>query len=289
MSPNSAATPIRLAIAGCTGRTGKTVVRLAAADPAFQIVAAIAHAEDPQLGQDAGRVAGLDPLGVTVQAECTAACDVLIGFTTPAGCQQWANWCASSGVALVSGTTGLQDTHHAALREGARRVPVLWAPNMSVGVNVLLGLVADAAARLGADWDVEISETHHRHKVDAPSGTAKALLKAVCAARSQDPERVAVFGRECQCGPRQPGQIGVHAVRLGEIIGEHEITFASAAEALTLRHRAFSRDTFAAGALRAARWIVGRRPGLYSMHAVLGMTSPEAHHIEARQGGRNTR
>jgi 4-hydroxy-tetrahydrodipicolinate reductase len=260
--------PIRLAIAGCTGRTGATVVRRAAAEPAFALTAALAHPDDPYLGQDAGGGAGMGTLGLPITSECAVHCDVLVEFTTPTGCQQWASWCAAQGVALVSGTTGLQQPEHAALRQAALAVPVVWSPNMSVGVNLLLALVAEVAGRLGEDWDVEITETHHRHKVDAPSGTAKALLESICAARGADPAQAAVFGRAGSCAPR-PGQIGVHARRMGEIVGEHEVTFASAAEALTLQHRAFSRDTFAAGALRAARWAVGQRPGLYTMGDVL--------------------
>ena len=263
-------TPIRLAIVGSTGRMGTAVVRLAATDETFQIVAALAHPDEPRLGQDVGRIAGLDPRGVTVQTECTAKCDVMIEFTTPASCQQWAEWCAAAGVALVSGTTGLQPTQRAALEAAARRVPVVWAPNMSVGVNLLLGLVGEVAACLGVDWDVEIVETHHRHKLDAPSGTAKALLEALCEARGVHAKDVAVYGRGSESGARRPGQIGLHALRMGELVGEHEVLFTSAAESLALRHRAFSRDTFAAGALRAARWLVGRSSGLYTMRDVLG-------------------
>jgi 4-hydroxy-tetrahydrodipicolinate reductase len=261
--------PIRLAVAGCTGRTGSAVVRLASANPAFRIVAGLAHTSDARIGQDVGAVAALPATGVIIATECAVPCDVLVEFTTPAACKQWAAWCAEHGVALVSGTTGLQNAEHAALQQAAQRVPVVSAPNMSVGVNVLLGLVAEVAARLGEDWDAEITEAHHRHKVDAPSGTAKALLEAICRSRGTDPAQVAVYGRAGQCGPRRPGEIGVHALRTGEIVGEHEVTFGSAAESLTLQHRAFSRDTFAAGALRAAQWIMGRPPGLYTMREVL--------------------
>jgi 4-hydroxy-tetrahydrodipicolinate reductase len=261
--------PIRLGIAGCTGRMGAAIVRQAVQDPTFQVVAALAHVDDPRLGQDAGVVVGGPALDVLVQAQCGVAPDVLVEFTLPAACLQWARWCAEHGVALVSGTTGLQDDDHAALRDAARRVPVVWAANMSVGVNLLLRLVREAAAHLGDEWDVEIVETHHRHKLDAPSGTAKALVEAVCAARGQESARVAVFGRGPERGARRPGEIGVHAVRMGENVGEHAITFASVAESLTLHHRAFSRGTFALGALRAARWVVGRTAGLYGMHDVL--------------------
>jgi 4-hydroxy-tetrahydrodipicolinate reductase len=261
--------PVRLAIAGCTGRTGATVLRLAACDPAFQVVAAVTVAGDPQLGQDAGAAAGVKPLGLTICDTISAACDVLVEFTTAAGAARWARWCGAAGVPLVSGTTGLGEEATSALQEAARRVPVLWSANMSVGVNLLLGLVAQVAERLGQAWDVEITETHHRHKVDAPSGTAKALLAEIARVRGQSAEQIASYGRSGQCGPRPAGQVGVHALRMGEVVGEHEIAFASANETLTFSHRASSRDAFAAGALTAARWIIGRPAGYYTMRDVL--------------------
>ena len=261
--------PIRLAIAGGTGRMGRALIRLAGGDPAFRVVAAVTLADDPRRGQDAGLVAGIERLEVALGTEVTGPCDTLIEFTTPAGCRAWADWCAARGVPLVSGTTGLEESDQARLRAAAERVPVVWAPNMSTGVNLMLGLVADLAAKLDTTWDVEICETHHRGKADAPSGTARALLEAVCAARRQRPEEVAVHGRSGLTGARPAGQVGMHALRMGAIVGEHQVHFTSDAESLTLRHRAFSRDAFAAGALRAARWLQGRIPGLYCMRDVL--------------------
>jgi 4-hydroxy-tetrahydrodipicolinate reductase len=260
---------VRLAIAGCTGRTGATVLRLAARDRAFQVVAALTVAGDPQLGQDAGPAAGLKPLGLMISDAISATCDVLVEFTTPPGAAHWARWCGAAGVPLVSGTTGLGDEVKAALQHAAERVPVLWSANMSIGVNLLLGLVAQVAARLGEAWDVEITETHHRHKVDAPSGTAKMLLAEIARVRGHAAEEIASYGRHGQCGPRAAGQVGVHAIRMGEVVGEHEVSFASANETLTLRHRASSRDAFAAGALAAARWIIGKPAGYYTMGDVL--------------------
>jgi 4-hydroxy-tetrahydrodipicolinate reductase len=261
--------PIRLAIAGCTGRMGRTLVRLAAGDAAFNLVAAVTIPDDPLLGQDAGRVAGVNDLNVKIGAALTAPCAALVDFTTPAACLTWAEWCAEHGVALVSGTTGLDEAQHAALRAAAQRIPIVWAPNMSVGVNLLLAAVEELAAKLDDNWDVELTETHHRRKVDAPSGTCRALLEAICRARGQTPAQAAVHGRQGQCGPRPAGQIGVHALRMGEIVGEHEVYFTADSESLILGHRAFSRDTFAAGALRAVRWLHGRPPGLYTMRDVL--------------------
>jgi 4-hydroxy-tetrahydrodipicolinate reductase len=261
--------PVRLAIVGCTGRMGRALVRLAAEDPELQVAAAITLGDDPALGRDAGTAAGTETIGVTVSDRCEAACDVVVEFTLPVGCIAWARWCGENGVALVSGTTGIGDSGTAALQAAAEHVPAVWSPNMSVGVNLLLQLVSEAARRLDETWDVEVCEAHHKQKVDAPSGTARALVDAVCEARGQDPLDAATYGRYGQCGPRPAGEIGVHALRLGSNIGEHEVHFASAGEALTLRHRAQSRDIFASGALRAARWVVGRSPGLYNMRDVL--------------------
>ncbi len=261
--------PIRLGVAGATGRMGRALIRLAADDPAFVVVAAVTAADDPLLGRDAGSVAGIEPVHLNLGTETASPCDVLVEFTQAAGCVSWARWCAAGGVPLVSGTTGLDEAQQAALRAAAERVPIVWAPNMSIGVNLMLAVAAELAAKLDPAWDIEICETHHRHKTDAPSGTARAFLEAVSAARGQPSDKLAVYGRAGSSGPRPAGQIGVHAIRMGEIVGEHEVHFTSAAESLTLRHRAFSRDTFAAGALRAARWLVGKPPGLYTMRDVL--------------------
>ncbi len=261
--------PLRLAIAGCTGRMGQALLRLAAGEADLKVVAAVSRADDPLLGHDAGRVAGVTPLGVAVAGEISTECDVLIEFTTPAGCRHWAQWCAEHAVPLVSGTTGLGEAERTVLHVAATRVPVVWSPNMSVGINLLLELVGLLAERLDESWDVELCETHHRQKLDAPSGTALALLDAVCARRGRAAADVIVHGRHGQTGPRPTGQIGVHALRMGTIVGRHEVFFASAAECLTLRHEALSRDTFALGALRAARWLRGRPPGMYGMRDVL--------------------
>lgn len=260
---------VRLAIAGAAGRTGRSILALAHQSPDFEVVAALTASDDSALGTDAGAAVGIGEIGVKLGVSCEAECDAMVEFTLPPGCRAWAQWCAQAGVALVSGTTGLGDADKAALREASARVPIVWAPNMSVGVNLLMQLAETAARQLGVDWDVEISETHHRHKIDAPSGTARTLHEIICAARAQDPLDSAVYGRYGQCGPRQPGEIGLHAIRLGDSIGEHMIQFGGDGETLTLHHRAQSRDIFAAGALRAARWAVQQPPGLYHMRDVL--------------------
>jgi 4-hydroxy-tetrahydrodipicolinate reductase len=265
---------VRLAIAGCTGRTGSAILRRAAHEPAFEIAAALTHAGDERVGADVGLLLGQAESQVLVRAtepDSSADIDALVEFTTPTGCEQWARWCGRHGVPLVSGTTNLGEQQEIALHAAAERVPVVWAPNMSIGVNLLLRLIRDAAATLGPEWDVEITETHHRHKVDAPSGTARALQKTVSAARRDAAPQVR-HGRVGAAGPRQPGEIGLHARRMGENVGEHDVMFGCDTETLTLRHEAHSRETFAVGALRAAGWVVGKPPDLYSMQDVLAGT-----------------
>lgn len=260
---------LRVALAGCTGRMGHALVPMIAADPALELVAAVTHPDDPRMGEDAGQALGCRSVGVPVTTDVAQPCDVVIEFTLPDGCAQWAQWCQTQGVALVSGTTGLTAAQLTVLEDAATHVPIVWAPNMSVGVNLLLALARDLAAKLDEAWDIEICETHHRRKVDAPSGTADALLSAVSEGRRKTPGDVAVYGRAGQTGARPTGQIGVHAMRMGSVVGEHEVHFTSDEESLTVRHRAFSRDTFARGAIRAARWVVGRSPQLYAMQDVL--------------------
>lgn len=256
----------RVGIVGCTGRMGRALARLAVEDQQLQLAAAVTRADDPQIGADLGRVAGIAELGIAVSAACPDTLDVLIEFTAAEVTPHWAAFAAKRGLALVSGTTGLSDSQHAALAGAATRVPVVWAPNMSVGVNVLLGLVRTAARSLTPDWDVELVESHHRHKTDAPSGTASALLAAVTRGAGGDVR----YGRSAHA-PRAAGEIGVHSVRLGGIVGDHEVHFGSMGEVVTLSHRALSRDIFALGALRAAKWIVGRPARLYAMQDVLGL------------------
>lgn len=259
-------TPVRLVIAGCTGRMGRALLRLAGEDAGLRLVGAVTVGGDPLIGQDAGLVACGRSAGVEIADGAAALADAVVEFTSPAGTLAWADWCRERRVALVSGTTGLEAKHHERLRAASEIAPVLWAANMSVGVNVLLRLV-NLAARALADWDCEIVEAHHNRKADAPSGTAKALLESVCAAR--DEAAAVVHGRSGAVGARPRGEIGVHALRLGGVVGDHDVHFGLPGEVVTLRHHAESRDIFAAGALRAAKWLAGRPAGLYRMSDVL--------------------
>lgn len=262
--------PLRVAVAGAGGRMGRAIVRLLLGNPQMQLASAFTAGDDPLIGRDAGELAGVGPCGVLLTNDDRAAeCDVLIEFSSAAGTRQWAGWCERHGVALVSGTTGLTDADQAALRSAAKRSPVLWAPNMSLGVSVLRELARRAAELLGPDWQIEIVETHHDRKADAPSGTARALLESVVEGRGAPAPPVIRHGREGLIGARSAEEIGMHALRIGGVIGDHSVHFGSSSEVVTLEHRALTRDVFAAGALRAARWLAGRPAGLYAMRDVL--------------------
>jgi len=261
---------VKLAVFGATGRMGAAVLRLAHAAGDVQIVGAIAAASDPALGRDAGELVGIGNLGVTVDADVTSGllgADVVIDFSTVSAVRPLFLAAAKAGVAIVSGTTNLGPAELAALDQAAERVPVVWAPNMSRGVAVLAEVVRQAVRRLGTEFDVEIVEVHHRRKVDAPSGTALRLAEAVEEARA-DLSRVT--GRSGQVGARRAEELGVLAVRGGDVIGDHTVHLLGDGERLELTHRATDRELFARGALAAARFTTGRAPGRYSLSDVLG-------------------
>jgi 4-hydroxy-tetrahydrodipicolinate reductase len=245
---------------------GRAVVRLAL-ERNLEVVCAIGTTD---VGRDVGELAGIGAIGTCVvdglAAIEHARADVVVDFSSPGATEALAPIAAAVGLRIVSGTTGLPDTGRAALAEAARHVAVLWEPNMSVGVHVLSDLVRAAATAL-ADWDVEITETHHRLKVDAPSGTALRLADQVRAARAGRARTV--HGRQGQPGARAADEIGMHAVRGGDVIGDHTVHLLGGGERIGLTHRATSRDVFAHGALRAAAWIQGRPPGLATLADVL--------------------
>jgi len=260
---------IRVAVIGA-GRMGRLVIGEVLDAPDLELVAAFTAPGTPELGADAGELVGRGPRGVRVTTLDGGPidADVAVDFSHPSGV---ASAVAQLGATpLVSGTTGLDDVAAAALDRHAARAPVLHAANFSTGVNVLLDLVARAARAL-PDYDVEIVESHHRHKRDAPSGTALALGRAAADARGRRLEELAVHGRSGDTGERPVGQIGLHALRLGDVAGEHEVFLAGPGERVALAHLATSRATFAQGALRGARWLVGRPPGRYDMRDVLGL------------------
>lgn len=264
----------RVAIHGAAGRMGRALVAAAAGNPAFTVAAACEHAEHAALGQDAGVLAGIAPIGaplVPTAALAGTPFDVLVDFTRPAATLAALAACRSAGRALVIGTTGFEAAGRAAILAASRDVPIVWAPNMSVGVNVCFALLATAARTLGDAFDVEIVEAHHRHKVDAPSGTALRMGEIVAGALGRDLAQDAVYGRQGHTGARPGGQIGFATVRGGDIVGEHTVLFAGPGERVEITHRATSRENFATGALRAAAWVASRPPGVYDMQDVLGL------------------
>lgn len=267
---------IRVAMLGASGRMGQSIIGCITESDDFELSGAVTRPDDPVLGQDAGTVAGVASLGVTLTDDQRQGLDraqVGIDFTLPDALEGNLAACVSAGTPLVIGTTGLVDRHLELLEQAAQEIPLVYARNMSVGVNVFIALVAEAARALGPDYDCEIVEAHHRNKVDAPSGTALAVGEAVAAARGRRLDEVAVRGRDGHTGPRVPDTIGFSVVRGGDIVGEHTAMFIAPEERVEFQHRAIDRRTFARGALRAARWVVGRAPGFYGMSDVLGLES----------------
>ncbi|MEO5339614.1 MAG: 4-hydroxy-tetrahydrodipicolinate reductase [Magnetococcus sp. MYC-9] len=235
--------------------------------------AASEHASSPWIGQDAGDVAGIGRLGVPIVADpgqLFAAERVIIDFTRPEVTLSLLDRAVASASPLVIGTTGFDAAGRRSIEEAAGRLPIVLAPNFSVGVNLLMRVAAEVAQVLEASYDIEILEAHHRHKIDAPSGTALGLGQAIAQAIGRNLEEVAVYGRQGVTGQRDPRTIGFATVRGGDIVGDHTVLFAGEGERLELTHRASSRMTFAKGAVRAAVWLSGRSPGLYDMGDVLG-------------------
>jgi 4-hydroxy-tetrahydrodipicolinate reductase len=265
---------LKIAVLGATGRMGRAILTCLSETKDLRLTGALTEGADGALGRDAGEAAGLEPLGVPVtddRKQALHGAHVAIDFTMPAALEANLRACTEVGTALVIGTTGLEPKHFEAMRTTAHQIPLVYGRNMSVGVNVFMDLVARAAALLGEDYDVEILEAHHRHKVDAPSGTALALGERIAEARAHALKDLAVYAREGRTGPRVPGTIGFSVVRGGNIVGDHTAFFVGPEEQVELTHRARDRAAFARGALRAARWAAGRAPGYYSMADVLGL------------------
>jgi 4-hydroxy-tetrahydrodipicolinate reductase len=261
---------MKLALHGATGRMGRAIAALAHAEGDVQIVGAAAAPNDPNQGRDLGELAGIGTLGVAVTADLASSllgAEVVIDFSTAAAVRPLIAQAVRAKVAIASGTTNLDADTRAALDRAAQTIPVLWAPNMSLGVQVLAELVEQALKRLGGGFDAEIVEIHHRRKIDSPSGTAKRLADAV---RKVRPGSVELHGRDGDVGARTDGEVAVYGVRGGDVIGDHTVFLLGSGERLELTHRASNRDLFAHGALRAARFLAGRAPGSYSIADVLG-------------------
>lgn len=260
---------VRLAVIGAAGRMGSRIIALANGDQRFQVVAALERADHPHLGQDAGEIAGTGRIGLPINDRTDADFDVMIEFSQAPATMRWLDQCIAAQRPILIGTTGHTPEQLAAIEAAARHIAVLKAANTSVGVNLMLKLVAEMAAALGEEYDIEIVETHHRFKRDAPSGTAIALRDSILRATGRNAARDVIYGRHGDTGQRPPRQIALHALRVGDTIGEHEVHFGALGETLTLRHTAHTRDTFVKGALRAAAWLAGKTPGRYHMHDVL--------------------
>jgi 4-hydroxy-tetrahydrodipicolinate reductase len=261
---------LKLAVHGATGRMGQNVIKLARAQGEIQVVGGACASNDPAEGRDIGELAGIGPIGVVATADVGSAllgAEVVIDFSTASAVNNLLALAARNKVAVVSGTTNLDAAGKQALGRAAESVPVLWAANMSLGIQVLAELVEHALKRLGTDFDAEIVEIHHRRKVDAPSGTAKRLADAVRAVRGELSE---LHGRDGEVGARRDREVGVFGVRGGDVAGDHTVFLLGSGERLELVHRATNRELFAHGALTAARWLRQRPPGLYTIADVLG-------------------
>lgn len=265
---------MRIGVVGGGGRMGRTIVQQIAQTQGCTLVAACERPGAAVVGQDAGVLAGVGPLGVIIgdsPGPLFVQAQVVIDFTSPEATARHAALAAEHGRALVVGTTGIGPAIEAAVEEAARRAAIVVAPNMSLGVNVLLGLVEKVAGILDEAFDIEIVEMHHRHKVDAPSGTALGLGRAAAAGRGIPLEDTAVRSRDGIIGPRRRGDIGFATLRGGDVVGEHTVIFAGDNERVELTHKATSRAIFARGAVRAAKWAATQPPGLYGMRDVLGL------------------
>lgn len=264
----------RIAVAGVNGRMGRVLVEATVQNPDATLGAALVRQGSPLVGQDAGQLAGVGTLNCAIHDDLSSISshfDVLIDFTSIEATLANLAVCRAQRRAMVIGTTGFSAEQKAMLADAGRDIPLVFAPNMSIGVNVLLGVVAQTARLLGEGYDTEIIEAHHRHKVDAPSGTALRLGEAVAEAYGRDLAQVAVYGREGHTGARDPQTIGFATVRGGDVVGDHTVLFAGIGERIELTHKASSRMTFAQGAVRAATWLKNQPPGLYDMQDVLGL------------------
>jgi 4-hydroxy-tetrahydrodipicolinate reductase len=259
-----------IAITGAAGRMGCRLISLAKLDSDLQIVGAIERPDHPAQAQDAGEVAGIGKIGTPVTFDLRPTPQVLIDFTSPPSTRHWLKTCHDRGIAMVIGTTGLQARDHAAIDRDAADIAILQAPNMSLGVNVLFKIAGEVARMLGDDYDVEIIEGHHRFKKDAPSGTALGLADAILKAAGKTRDSL-LFDRHGEDATRKRGEIGMHALRIGDEVGRHTAYFAALGERLELTHVATNRDTFAHGALRAAKWLAGQKPGRYTVADMLGL------------------
>ena len=265
---------LRIAVAGIVGRMGKIIVEAVNRTRGVKLGAASVRHNSPSLGEEVGDLCGLAPMNVYAVddlSEVLEDFDVLIDFTSPASTMQHLEFCVPAGKKLVIGTTGFTDAQKKAIEKASKKVAIVFAPNMSVGVNLCLKLVEEAAKVIGEDSDVEIIEAHHRHKKDAPSGTALRMGEVVADALGRDLDEVAVYGREGNIGERDHKTIGFESIRAGDIVGDHTVMFAADGERVEITHKSSSRMTYASGSVKAALWLQDKQTGLYDMQDVLGL------------------
>ena len=266
-------TQLKIAVAGASGRMGRMLIEAIAQAPDTVLTGALGMAGSPEVGSDAGAYAGR-LTGVTIQSDLAAGladADFLIDFTRPEGTLAHVAYCAEHGIKLIIGTTGFDDAAKADIKAAAAKTAIMLSPNMSVGVNVTLKLLEMAAKTLSEGYDIEIVEAHHRHKIDAPSGTALKMGEVIADALGRDLKECAVYGREGVTGERDPSTIGFATIRGGDIVGDHTVLFAGTGERIEISHKSSSRVTYAHGALRAARFLAGKSCGLYDMQDVLAL------------------
>lgn len=265
---------VRIAVVGAAGRMGRTLIQAVDATDGVELAVATERSESSLIGADAGELAGIGKNGVMLTANLASVADdfdVLIDFTGPAATMTHLEICLQAGKKMVIGTTGLSDEHKAALQKASEKIAIVFAPNMSVGVNLCLKLLETAARVMGEQSDIEIVEAHHRHKVDAPSGTALRMGEVVADTLGRDLNEVAVYGREGHTGERDPKTIGFETIRAGDVVGEHTVWFAMDGERVEITHKASSRLTFANGAVRASAWLNDKANGLFDMQDVLAL------------------
>lgn len=262
---------MNLGIFGANGRMGRVLVEAINSEPTASLLSATVRAGSQWLGMDAGELAGTGKSGLILTERPDPAVDAMIDFTLPAALADNLKWCVEHKKPVVIGTTGLDDQQEALLKQAAGVIPIVFAANYSVGVNLMLNLLKQTARVMGEQCDIEIWEAHHRHKLDAPSGTAMAMGEVIAETLGQDLKTSAVYGRQGHTGQRPKGQIGFATLRAGDIVGEHTVMFADVGERVELTHKATSRLTFAKGAVRAALWLKDRPAGLYNMQQVLGL------------------
>lgn len=263
---------IRIIVSGCCGRMGRHILHLAISDEATKLVGAIELASSKDVGKDVGDFLGIGNVGVNITnnlKDIIKKTDVLIEFTTPAATIEHLDIASANGKAMVIGTTGLSEQEVVKIKSASKRIPILFSPNMSLGVNLLFKIVQDIARTLPLDYDVEIIEAHHGQKKDAPSGTALNIGQIIAKARGKELNSIASYGRKGTVGARPKDQIGIHSIRAADIVGEHTVLFAAPGESIELIHRARSRETFARGAIIATKFIAKKTNGLYTMQDVL--------------------